>query len=217
MTSPTPSISSTSQRDPEKGPPPAVAASVIAAESTSPPPVHIPQWLARFYALEDRLGIEDRGITRVPDSDRVPNTPLRIANMFLMWFSINLTANNMALGFLGPVVFSLGWTDSVAILILANFAGAIVPGYIASFGPISGNRTLVVGRYTMGYWLSKLCAVLQLCGTLGFGLIDVLVCGQILSAVNGEGMTVIVGVVVASVITLFVCVVGMRVFQVYER
>lgn len=138
--------------------------------------------------------------------------------MFVLWFSINLTANNLAIGFLGPVVFGLGFKDSVLCLLFGNLAGAFAPGYVASFGPMSGSRTLVVGRYTMGYWATKLCAILQLCGTLGFGVIDVLVCGQILSAVSAGGnMSVIVGIVIASVVTAVVCIIGMRVFQKYER
>lgn len=60
--------------------------------------------------------------------------------------------------------------------------------------------------------------MLQLIGTLGYGLLDALVTGQILSAVSPHGsMTVVVGVIVAAVIVIIVCGVGMKVFHVYER
>ena len=73
-------------------------------------------------------------------------------------------------------------------------------------------------RFVFGWWPAKLCAMLQLAGTLGYGLLGALLTGQILSAISTDGrLTVIVGVIVAGVIALVVCVVGMRVFQVYER
>lgn len=60
--------------------------------------------------------------------------------------------------------------------------------------------------------------MLQLIGTLGYGLLDALVTGQILSAVSPHGsMTVVVGVIVAAVIVIFVCGVGMKVFHIYEK
>lgn len=52
---------------------------------------------------------------------------------------------------------------------------------------------------------------------VGYGLIDVLIAGQILSAVNGGGMTVIVGVIVAALISLVIVVFGIDLFHTYER
>lgn len=69
----------------------------------------------------------------------------------------------------------------------------------------------------MGWWPTKLCVLLNLVIMLGYGLVDALMAGQILSAVNGSGMTVIVGVVIAGIIVLAVCCLGIRVFHIYER
>ena len=87
--------------------------------------------------------------------------------------------------------------------------GSICTGYISTFGPMSGLRTLSVAKYTMGWWPSKLCVVLNLVIELGYGLIDCLVGGLILSAVNGGGMSVIVGIVIVAIITWVVATFGM--------
>lgn len=76
----------------------------------------------------------------------------------------------------------------------------------------------VILRFVFGWWPAKICAIFQLIGTLGYGLIDALIIGQILSAVSPNGsMTVVVGVIIAGIVTVLVCVVGMRVFHIYER
>jgi purine-cytosine permease-like protein len=69
----------------------------------------------------------------------------------------------------------------------------------------------------MGYWPSKICAILNMVIMLGYGMIDCLVGGQILSAVADGKMTVIVGIVIIALISWLVVVFGMSTFQVYER
>ncbi|KAI4129155.1 MAG: hypothetical protein LQ347_003895 [Umbilicaria vellea] len=170
------------------------------------------------YKLEGLAGVEARGIERVPESLRAKETTFAdYAQIALIWFSANITANNLTLGLLGPLAFDLGLTDAMLIGTFGTLLGAIATSYIATFGPASGNRTLVVARYTMGWWPSRLAVLLNIVIMLGYGLIDSLLCGQILSAVAGGTMTVIVGTIVASTITLLVTVFGIRLFHVYER
>lgn len=63
--------------------------------------------------------------------------------MFTMWFSMNVVVNNLAVGLLGPLIFDLGWVDCVCVVIFANALSACGPAYISTFGPESGNRTMV--------------------------------------------------------------------------
>ena len=62
--------------------------------------------------------------------------------MIALWFSINLLATNIVTGLLGPLLFGLGGTDCVWIVILANIVASLGPAYISGFGPLSGNRTM---------------------------------------------------------------------------
>lgn len=69
----------------------------------------------------------------------------------------------------------------------------------------------------MGYTPSKLCCLLNIVIMVGYGMIDCLVGGQILSAVSGGSMSIIVGIVIVAIITWAVAVFGMAVFHHYER
>jgi purine-cytosine permease-like protein len=80
---------------------------------------------------------------------------------------------------------------------------------------MSGLRTLNVAKYTMGWWPSKLCVLLNLVIELGYGLIDCLVGGLLLSAVNG-GMSVIVGIVIVALITWVIATFGIKWFHKFE-
>lgn len=68
--------------------------------------------------------------------------------MFALWFSINVVATNLVVRFLGPLVFNLGWVGCVCIVIFANALSSCEPAYTATFGPQSGNRTMVYLRAT---------------------------------------------------------------------
>ncbi|KIX07147.1 uncharacterized protein Z518_05124 [Rhinocladiella mackenziei CBS 650.93] len=175
--------------------------------------------LQRFANRLDALaGVESRGIERVPGELR--ERKMGLVDYFgvgVMWFSINCTANQMTLGILGPVAYGLGFVDSVLLCMFGTILGSVCSGYIAGFGPLSGNRTLVVARYSMGWWPSKLCVILNWTIEIGYGLVDTLVAGLILSAVNGDGMSVIVGIVVSALITWVVATFGIKWFHTFEK
>ena len=98
--------------------------------------------------LESLAGIEARGIGRVPDSIKAEKTTTEdYVQMCLIWLSANLTANNMMIGMLGPLTFGLGLRDSMLLATFGSLAGGAGSSYIASFGPASGNRTLVCSMY----------------------------------------------------------------------
>lgn len=65
--------------------------------------------------LDATVGMEARGIERVPESLREPTKPSAslYANMFLIWLAMNCTANQMTVGILGPVAYGLNLTDSI--------------------------------------------------------------------------------------------------------
>lgn len=69
----------------------------------------------------------------------------------------------------------------------------------------------------MGYYPSKICALLNIVIMLGYGMVDSIVGGQVLSAVAGNNMTVSVGVVIVVIVTWVVVLFGMKIFYIYER
>lgn len=93
--------------------------------------------------VESLSGLEARGIRRVLPDETTGGGLRAYVHMFLLWFSINLVAFNIITGLLGPLLFALGWVDSVCIVVFANMISACGPAYTSTFGPISGCRTMV--------------------------------------------------------------------------
>ena len=105
--------------------------------------------LARWNdKIEGLAGLEARGITRVLPEEKHAYGPMGYLQMSALWFGINLCVQNGLVGLLGPLVFSLGWTDSICIVIFANALSSCGAAYTATFGPRSGNRTMVSLRDT---------------------------------------------------------------------
>jgi hypothetical protein len=176
------------------------------------------KWQRLANKLEAASGAEARGIERVDESMRLGKTSARdYLNMATTWFSINLTANILTIGVLGPVAFGLGTIDSMLCCLFGTVFGSMATCYIATFGPISGNRTLVTARFSMGWWPTKLCVILALVVILGYGLVDAIITGLIFSAVSGGKMSVIVGIVIFAIIVWTVSSFGIKYFNYFEQ
>ena len=113
-------------------------------------PVPIPGKLARWNArIEALAGLEARGIARVLPEERHSGSMLRYIQMSLLWFSANVTANNLAVGLLGPLLFNLGFTDSAMCAVFGTFIGSAITAYMGIWGAQSGSRTMVCFGHQM--------------------------------------------------------------------
>lgn len=111
----------------------------VSAKSSSTPP-------AGFFAnaasrLEALWGFEARGITRVDPADREPASAARDLQIALLWFSANVSANNLIVGIYGPTLFGLGFLDSAMCAVFGALLGSFSTAYMAIWGPRTGNRT----------------------------------------------------------------------------
>ncbi|EAQ88638.1 hypothetical protein CHGG_05257 [Chaetomium globosum CBS 148.51] len=167
--------------------------------------------------IEGLSGFEARGITRVLPQERKPASTLADLQVFILWFGANISANNMTTGLFGPLVFNLGFRDSVLCAIFGCFLGCASTGYMAMWGPCSGNRTMVVLRFFMGYWPSKLPCFLNIVLMVGYITLNMIISGQILSSVSGGVMSISVGIIVVAFVCWIVAVFGMFIFHTYER
>ncbi|MCJ1229660.1 hypothetical protein MMC12_006329 [Toensbergia leucococca] len=161
---------------------------------------------------------EARGIQRVEPHETHGLTRKDYMQAFILWISINLAAVNITLGMLGPAVFALSFKDATLCASFGSLLGSIPVAYISTWGPVSGNRTMIFARYTMGWWPSKLVVLLNLIVLLGYALINCVVAGQILSAISSNGsMSIVVGIIIVAVITWAVTTFGIQIFHYYER
>lgn len=93
--------------------------------------------------IEGLAGLEARGIERVPPDERQPASHAADLQVAVLWFSANLSLNNLATGLFGPMVFGLGFLDSALLAVFGTILGACSTAYMATWGPQSGNRTMV--------------------------------------------------------------------------
>ena len=136
--------------DEEKGIRTQQADGSLSSESAVPvPPAQSPAAASNnaFQRLNDKIlsikFLEKRGFERVPLEERHDITAARYMQMTLLWFSSNITANNIAVGMLGPLAYDLGFTDSALCAAFGAVLGAAGAAYMSTFGPDSGNRTMV--------------------------------------------------------------------------
>ncbi|KAF2458159.1 permease for cytosine/purines, uracil, thiamine, allantoin-domain-containing protein [Lineolata rhizophorae] len=174
-----------------------------------------------FHAFERQLvkyNLEARGIQRVEPDERHDLQQLGYTQVGMFWFSVNLAANNITLGMLGPAVFYLSFLDSSMCAVFGMLVGCVPVAYFATFGPRSGNRTMIVARYCMGWYPVKLVVILNIIVLLGYAMIDCVVAGQILSAVSVDGsLSVVVGIIITAVIAWVVTTFGYQMFHYYEK
>lgn len=95
------------------------------------------QWIARIK------GLETRGIEPVPVGERHGMQAATAVRMMCIWFSMTLATNNLIVGSLGTLVFRLSFTDAALCAVFGVILGNVAVAYISTWGPRSGNRTLV--------------------------------------------------------------------------
>ncbi|KAL8989044.1 MAG: hypothetical protein Q9169_008450, partial [Polycauliona sp. 2 TL-2023] len=193
------SSSSPTSGDPEKGPTDVHPKDLARKDSSDPPsdldPDHhdgVPQsrfatYTKGFERTLIKYNIEARGVRRVLPHESHPLTWRSYLQPFFLWSSVNLAAQNVTLGMLAPTIFALSFRDASLCAFFGSLIGATGVAYIGTFGPISGNRTLIFARYTFGWYPAKLLVILNLIVLLGYSMIDLVIAGQILSAVSDSG------------------------------
>lgn len=93
--------------------------------------------------IENLAGFEARGITRVLPEERQPPSRSNDLQVAIMWYSANISLNNLAAAMLGPLAFELGFLDCAMCAVFGAFLGSLTTAYMSIWGPQSGNRTMV--------------------------------------------------------------------------
>lgn len=93
--------------------------------------------------IENLAGFEARGITRVLPEERQPPSWSSDLQVAIMWYSANISLNNLAAAMLGPLAFELGFLDCAMCAVFGAFVGSLTTAYMSIWGPQSGNRTMV--------------------------------------------------------------------------
>jgi len=69
----------------------------------------------------------------------------------------------------------------------------------------------------MGYWPSKIAALCNIVQQVGFGTIGCIITGQMITAVNGGGLSLVVGCVIAALCIGLIATFGINYLNKIER
>ena len=69
----------------------------------------------------------------------------------------------------------------------------------------------------MGYWPSKLACILNVIMQVGWGTIGCIIAGQMISAVNGHGLTIAVGCVIGALLIGLIAAFGIGILYRFEK
>ena len=167
--------------------------------------------------MDRKLGgdgfVETQGIDRIPEAERRPPS---IWNIFFMWFSMVMHVGTIPLGVLGPE-FGLNFKQSMSAVVVGICAGACFPAYTGTLGPKLGLRQIAASRYSFGFYGAKLCSALNVVVGAGFAVVNVVVVGQILSAVSDYRMSLAVGCVIIALVSYVLSVFGFRLIHTFEK
>ena len=106
--------------------------------SVTPPSNFFKRWNSR---IENLAGFEARGLARVPPNERQTPSSTGLLQMLLLWFSANMSVNNLAVALTGPLVFQLGFLDSSMCAVFGVLLGSMSTAYMSTWGPVSAKCT----------------------------------------------------------------------------
>lgn len=129
---------------------------------------------------------------------------------------MQFTPGLITLGILGPLL-GLSVNVSIVLSVLGTAIGVIVPAFTATLCAPTGLRQIAVSRYAFGIWGAKFCGFLNILINIGFGTIDCIIAGQLISAVSGGRVTIVVGIVIVSVGSWIISLFGFRAIHRYEQ
>lgn len=159
-------------------------------------------------------GVEARGVERVPESQRESKNAW---NNLLMWWSVNAVLTTIPIGVLGQSVFTLSFSNAVATILCFGALGGIATAFIATLGPITGLRTMIITRFSSGYVGGTMYSVLNILTQLGFSTTAVILGGQTLANINPGTLPLVIGIIIIGVCCLIPCFIGYDMVHVYER
>ncbi|RKF82312.1 Purine-cytosine permease FCY21 [Golovinomyces cichoracearum] len=163
--------------------------------------------------LDRKMGIETQGIDRIREEDKVPPS---VWNMFLLWWSFTCHVGALPLGMLGPE-FGLTFYQSASASLIGAFLGSICTASCATLGPKLGLRAMATARYSFGFYGAKVCSLLNIIIGAGFATVNVVVVGQLLSAVSEYKLSLSVGCILIGVISYLVSLFGFKIIHTYEK
>src|SRR2546423_98903 len=164
--------------------------------------------------IPEEQGVETHGIERVSPETR---THVRIIDNFSMWLYAKLVISTIGLGALAVPIFGLGFWDSVAVIIIFNALGVLPVAFFSTLGPKLGLRQMTISRFAFGWVGGIIMALFNVAACIGWSVVNVIIGGQLVSALSGGVIPSWAGILILAVLTTLVSIYGYRYVHRYER
>jgi NCS1 nucleoside transporter family len=175
--------------------------------------------LWKFADKLSKYGVEQRGIERILPEER--SQTLSPWSCFWMWLAANCTISTFALGTLGTSIWYMGVKDAFLTIVFTNLAANLIVAYFSTFGPKTGMRQLTLTRFSFGYYVCMIPALLNALACIGWSTVNAIVGGQALRAVaidsNLPKMPIEVAIIIIAVLTFAFSFMGYKFVHLYEK
>ncbi|KAF8192521.1 permease for cytosine/purines, uracil, thiamine, allantoin-domain-containing protein [Pholiota molesta] len=173
------------------------------------------------------LGVEARGVERVPENMR-DDTHFwnKSVNTVLTTISIGVPCTT-AFRLISSVSwdeliyrifeYSLPYSIAAATILCFGALATCLVSFIATLGPKTGLRTMIIARFSSGYVGGAIYSILNIITELGFSVLCVVLGGQALVAVNPGTLPLGGGIVIVGVLSLIPCFIGYDMIHKSER
>ena len=118
---------------------------------------------------------------------------------------------------LAQAFFTLTFRNAVACIVVFTAIGSATVGFIATLGPQTGMRTMVISRYSMGMVGGAIFSLLNILTQLGFSVTAVILGGNVLTNVSNDKLPLEASVVIVGVLSVVLCFFGYNVLHYWER
>lgn len=166
--------------------------------------------LASAVAMLDSYGVESRGIERIKPYERTTNHRKAVFQVVGLWMAAAGGLSSLSLFILGPLIFELGFKDSLIYGFFGQFVGCFVAAYCSLMGPRSGCRQMVSARFLFGWWFVKIVALFAILGVMGYSVTNSVLGGEILMAVSDNKVPLDAGIIIVAVISVIVSIFGIK-------
>lgn len=168
------------------------------------------KFIKKYSDKLDALGVETRGIERIPPYERSTNKMRQFITVVGLWLSACGGLSSMSSFYLGPLLFGLGLKKTLITGLVGQFIGCLVAAYCSLMGPRSGCRQMVSARFLFGWWTVKLVCLVSIIGVMGWSVVNCVVGGQILSAMSNGSIPLIVAIIIIAVVSLVISIGGIK-------
>lgn len=158
------------------------------------------------------MEIERHSIDFIPEEERHG----RVGDLFTVWFSANMQLTPLVTGALAVVLgLDLGW--SIVVIIIGNLIGAIFMAYHSAQGPKLGIPQMIQSRAQFGVMGAIVPLLIVILMYLGFFASSSVIGAQALTGLSHGHIPIDGAIVLLSVLTLAVTVVGYDLIHAVER